>query len=64
MFRHINIADPEVEVPSVIEGSGLSATFGRDEARKIHEENVNKLAAMTEEEILAEQRKLLEMLGK
>ena len=58
------LSEPETVVPSVIEGTGLSATFGRDEARKIHEENMNKLTAMSEEEILAEQRKLLQTLGK
>ena len=47
----------------MIEGTGLSATFGRDEARKIHEENVNKLTTMSEEEIMAEQKKLLQSLG-
>lgn len=54
--------DPGLEVQTVIEGTGLSATFGKDEARKIHEENMTKLASMSEEEIIAEQRKLLETL--
>ena len=58
------LSEPDTAVPAVIEGTGLSATFGRDEARKIHEENMNKLTAMSEEEILAEQRKLLQTLGK
>ena len=51
------------EVESVIEGTGLSATFGKEEVRKIHEENVKTLSSMSEEEIIAEQKKLLEMLG-
>ena len=48
----------------MLEGTGLSATFGTDEVRKIHEENVNKLAGMSQEEIMAEQSKLLQTLGK
>ena len=58
------LVEPVTEFGSLIEGTGLSATFGTDEVRKIHEENVNKLAGMSQEEIMAEQSKLLEMLGK
>ena len=57
------LVEPITEFGSVIEGTGLSATFGTDEVRKIHEENVNKLAGMSQEEIMAEQSKLLQMLG-
>ena len=32
--------------------------------RSIHEENMRRLAVMTEEEILAEQQELLKQLGK
>ena len=58
------LIEPVTEFGSVIEGTGLSATFGTDEVRKIHEENVNKLAGMSQVEIMAEQSKLLEVLGK
>ncbi|XP_061173807.1 RNA polymerase II-associated protein 1-like [Saccostrea echinata] len=48
--------------PHIIRGTGLSATFGEEEAQKIHQENVNKMATMTSEEILEEKNKLLQML--
>lgn len=48
--------------PCAIEGTGLSATFGRDEAIKIHQENVQKLHSMPESEIFEEQQKLLQVL--
>jgi hypothetical protein len=53
----------DVEMPSIIDGSGLSATFGKTEAHKIHEENMGHLSQMSEEEVLEEQRKLLQTLG-
>ncbi|XP_060076312.1 RNA polymerase II-associated protein 1-like [Ylistrum balloti] len=48
--------------PHLVEGRGLSATFGKDEARQIHQENTEKMTAMSEAEILQEQQKLIEML--
>ncbi|XP_062617830.1 RNA polymerase II-associated protein 1-like [Saccostrea cucullata] len=48
--------------PHFIKGTGLSATFGEEEAQKIHQENVNKMATMSSEEILEERNKLLQML--
>jgi hypothetical protein len=53
----------EGEGPHLIEGTGLSATFGKDEVMKIHHENVHKLRSMSQLEIAEEQRKLLEILG-
>ncbi|KAL4237863.1 RNA polymerase II associated protein 1 [Mactra antiquata] len=47
---------------SIVDGSGLSATFGKSEVKKIHEENIQQLSAMSEEEIVNEQQKLLQML--
>ncbi|KAL3875002.1 hypothetical protein ACJMK2_037944 [Sinanodonta woodiana] len=47
---------------SVVEGTGLSATFGKEEAHRIHQENMQTLSAMSQDEILAEQKKLLETL--
>lgn len=47
-----------------MDGRGLSASQAETEARSIHEENMSKLAKMSEEEILEEQKKLLQMLGK
>lgn len=52
----------EDQKPTLIEGTGLSATFGKDEVRKIHQENLQKLQSMSESEIAEEQRKLLEIL--
>ena len=53
----------EGEGPHLIEGTGISATFGKDEVMKIHHENVHKLRSMSQSEIAEEQRKLLEILG-
>ena len=47
----------------LVEGAGLSQGAAEVEAKQIHEDNLSKLSSMGEEEILAEQRKLLEMLG-
>lgn len=47
----------------IIQGTGLSATFGGEEAQKIHQENLSKLSSMTPEEIIEERNKLLQMLG-
>lgn len=49
---------------NVVSGSGLSHNQPEDEAKKIHQENADKLAAMTQEEILKEQQKLMDSLGK
>ena len=51
------------QTSKVIEGTGLSATFGKDEATFIHQENLQKLSSMSENEILVEQEKLLKSLG-
>ncbi|XP_045186711.2 RNA polymerase II-associated protein 1-like [Mercenaria mercenaria] len=55
-------SNTDEEMPSIIDGSGLSATFGKTEAHKIHEENLNCLSQMSEEEVLEEQRKLMQTL--
>ncbi|KAL5008923.1 hypothetical protein ScPMuIL_014504 [Solemya velum] len=56
--------DIEHAVPRshIIEGTGLSATFGEEEAKNIHRENIQVLSQMTKEDILAEQKKLFESL--
>ncbi|XP_041353389.1 RNA polymerase II-associated protein 1-like isoform X2 [Gigantopelta aegis] len=46
----------------IIHGTGLSASLADEEAQKIHSENLKQMASMTEQEILEEQKKLLEML--
>ncbi|XP_046551211.1 RNA polymerase II-associated protein 1-like [Haliotis rubra] len=46
----------------IVQGSGLSATLGTTEARKIHEENLEKISTMTQEEIDEERKKLMEMM--
>ncbi|KAK7469640.1 hypothetical protein BaRGS_00036369 [Batillaria attramentaria] len=45
-----------------ISGLGLSASQAEEEARSIHQENLHKLSDMSEQEILEEQQKLLQML--
>ena len=47
----------------IIQGTGLSATFGEEEAQKIHQENLGKISSMTPEEILEERHKLLQTIG-
>ncbi|XP_071163795.1 RNA polymerase II-associated protein 1-like [Mytilus edulis] len=58
----MEITEEDTAGPCAIEGTGLSATFGKDEAIKIHQENVQKLHSMPEAEIFEEQQKLLEIL--
>lgn len=50
------------ECPRLVQGVGLSATFGKDEAIQIHQENLAKMAAMSDAEIVQEQQKLVDML--
>lgn len=53
-----------LRLSGIIDGSGLSATFGKSEVKKIHEENLSQLSVMSEEEILSEQQKVYQMLGR
>ena len=46
-----------------VEQSDGPSTASVDTKQEIHEENLSKMAAMSEAEILAEQQKLLSMLG-
>ncbi|XP_018415570.1 PREDICTED: RNA polymerase II-associated protein 1 [Nanorana parkeri] len=48
--------------PHLITGEGLRSLEGHEEAQRIHEENVNKLKALSEEEILQERQRLLSQL--
>ncbi|XP_008054597.1 RNA polymerase II-associated protein 1 [Carlito syrichta] len=48
--------------PSLVTGKGLRAQKADQEAQTIHEENVERLQAMTHEEILQEQQRLLAQL--
>ncbi|NXU52130.1 RPAP1 protein, partial [Turnix velox] len=45
--------------PSLITGEGLGSNVSEKEAQAIHQENLEKLQSMSEEEILQEQEKLL-----
>ncbi len=47
----------------VLTGEGFNVTDADNEVKMIHEENKAKMAAMSQEEIFSEQKKLLEMLG-
>lgn len=47
----------------IVTGEGLGGLESEREALNIHEENLQKLRSMTQEEILQEQRRLLVQLG-
>ena len=47
----------------ILSGSGLSETNAEGEVEKIHQENVEKLASMSHEEIMKEREQLLASLG-
>ncbi|GFR83261.1 RNA polymerase II-associated protein 1 [Elysia marginata] len=53
---------PGNSVSSVLDGSGLSVSNKKAEIEQIHQENVEKLTSMSEEEILDEQQKLLDLI--
>ncbi|XP_060117365.1 RNA polymerase II-associated protein 1 [Heteronotia binoei] len=46
----------------IITGKGLGSLVGDQEAQKIHEENLERLQAMSKEEVLEEQKRLLAQL--
>ena len=48
----------------MVSGEGLDLSKAQDEAAKIHQENLSKMATMSDVDILAEQRRLAETLGK
>lgn len=50
--------------PGLVSGQGLQVRDGTGETKRIHEENQAKLQAMSQTEILEEQRKLLSQLGR
>lgn len=50
--------------PVLLTGQGLGIANSAMETMKIHEENQAKLLAMSQSEILEEQRKLMAQLGK
>ncbi|KAE8587178.1 hypothetical protein XENTR_v10021883 [Xenopus tropicalis] len=52
----------DVDKPTLISGQGLGISAGQEEARKIHEENMEKLRSLSKEEILQEQEQLLSQL--
>ena len=49
--------------PHLVTGKGLQGQEAEQEAQTIHEENIARLQAMTSEEILQEQQRLLAQLG-
>lgn len=49
--------------PHLVTGKGLRDQEAEQEAQTIHEENIARLQAMTPEEILQEQQRLLAQLG-
>lgn len=48
---------------SLLTGMGLGEVTGERELQRIHEENVDRLKSLDEQEILAEREKLLNSLG-
>lgn len=50
--------------PGLVSGQGLQVRDSTGETKRIHEENQAKLQAMSQAEILEEQRKLLSQLGR
>nr|XP_014351251.1 PREDICTED: RNA polymerase II-associated protein 1 [Latimeria chalumnae] len=48
----------------IVTGAGLGMPDWEKEAQKIHEENLERLCALSEEQILEERKKLLAQLGK
>ena len=48
---------------NLLSGSGLGEVTGEREINRIHEENLDRLKSMNQEEILAEKEKLLNTLG-
>ena len=55
--------ETETDNRGLAPGAALKSVFSQSEAKQIHEENRACLAAMGQDEILQEQRKLLESLG-
>ncbi|XP_022077076.2 RNA polymerase II-associated protein 1 [Acanthochromis polyacanthus] len=53
---------PAVSGPTLVSGQGLGGSDGSGETMRIHEENQAKLQAMSQSEILEEQKKLLSQL--
>ncbi|XP_005108544.2 RNA polymerase II-associated protein 1, partial [Aplysia californica] len=54
--------DTGVPRSSIVDGRGLSISDGPSEAQNIHRENLGKLTAMSEAEILEERQKLLDTI--
>jgi len=53
-----------VGLPLIVDGSGLSATFGQKEVADIHLENMEKISHLSADEIREEREKLLQELGR
>ena len=47
----------------IVTGEGLKEGGSKEDAEKIHMENMDRLSSMSEAEIIQEQQKLLESLG-
>ncbi len=64
MVREETAEKPSVKLPPFLNQSSTiaQAVLGETEAKKIHQENLQKLSSMTEEDILREQQQLLQNL--
>ncbi|MEE6492554.1 hypothetical protein FKM82_016601 [Ascaphus truei] len=52
----------DVDQPRLITGEGLRSSVGQEEVRRIHEENVEKLKALSQEEIMQERDRVISQL--
>jgi hypothetical protein len=56
--------DQQISRSNLVTGIGLGEVTGEREMQRIHDENIDRLQSMNEQEILAEKEKLLNTLGK
>jgi RPAP1-like protein len=57
-------SNQQISRSSILTGIGLGEVTGDREIQRIHDENIDRLKSMDEQEILAEKDKLLNTLGK
>ncbi|XP_054827938.1 RNA polymerase II-associated protein 1 isoform X2 [Eublepharis macularius] len=62
MEEEKSVGTLHIQWPRFITGEGLGSPAGEQEIQKIHEENLERLQSMSKEEILKEQKRLLDQL--
>lgn len=63
MFLSLSVPSAVVLSPRLVSGEGLTGPDSSAETTRIHQENQAKIQAMSQSEILEEQKKLLSHLG-